>query len=646
MHHRRIALAAGLLLVVTAPGVRRAAAQDPASPPPSAPPAQPAAPAKPLFVNAAKERGLGGIAGKTVVLADLNGDGWLDVVLDRRRVFLSEKGTKFTETTEHGIPFPKVKVAPRTKEGKPDVANTKEQEFVPAWLNFADVDGDGDLDALWGVHSDWEVLAETNGKPGWQYVPEFDPGVRTSVFLNDGKGRFTRGPESQFTAKGESGPSMAVACVDADRDGRLDLFEGREYRQYGVLWGCGGDRLWAGDGKGGFADVTPKAGMSVVPEPALPNSARPSYGVTTADFNGDGRTDLLQLAYGRQWNRQWQANADGTYTDVGIRTFFAGDDITHGRYPEQVNRAAEQPFRSNGNTFDCAVADYDRDGDLDCYLGEIAHAWAGESSDPPALLVNEGAAKDFVFRRIPVDKALPKRPFRDARNFQYADLHVAWLDYDLDGFEDLLIASGDYPDGQFLRLYRQREDHSFEEVTEAAGFAWEGAGGLSVGDVDRDGDVDILVGRSFMRLSQAHRDQFMGGITVPEPGLFLNQTITAGTAPTGATAAPASAPHWLNVRLEGKGTGGSNRQGVGAWVQVVAGGVTQTRELRQGSGLGNHQDPVEAVFGLGKTAKIDVLRVRWPDAKGTVTEYRDVPVDRFVTVSENEGAPRTEPAAR
>ena len=49
-----------------------------------------------------------------------------------------------------------------------------------------------------------------------------------------------------------------------------------------------------------------------------------------------------------------------------------------------------QPFRSNGNTFDCAVGDFDNDGDLDGFLGEIAHHWAGEASDPPSLLINQG----------------------------------------------------------------------------------------------------------------------------------------------------------------------------------------------------------------------------------------------------------------
>ena len=87
-----------------------------------------------------------------------------------------------------------------------------------------------------------------------------------------------------------------------------------------------------------------------------------------------------------------------------------------------------------------------------------------------------------------------------------------------------VVSSGDYPDGQFLRLYRQLPDHTFEEVTSIAGFDWEGCGGLSLGDFDRDGDVDVLVGRSFLRLNQAHRDEPMGGRQAHGVGAILSRT--------------------------------------------------------------------------------------------------------------------------
>jgi hypothetical protein len=576
-----------------------------------------AATADPWFTNAAKTSGLDGVTSKDCILADLDGDGWWDLCVDRERLFLNRRG-KFEELRDSGIEFPEVTIVP-LKEGAADTANAKRQKFVPAYLYFADVNNDGATDAIWGVHSNWEAFDEESS--AWVTVKECDHGLRSRVYLNQGNVRFKRSAESGFTLPSNAGPASSLALCDVDRDGNLDLFEGREYRQYGVLYGCGPDRLWKGDGTGGFADITEKSGMLLVAEPGTEKSARPSYGVTHADWNNDGAMDLLELAYGRQWNVLWKNKGDGSFEDVGMATHFAGDDITHGRYPPQMKRPSEKPFRSNGNTFDCAIGDFDNDGDLDAFLGEIAHAWAGEASDPPSLLINEGKKGAWAFKRVPVWDALPKREFRDKVNYQYADLHVAWGDFDNDGWLDLLLGAGDYPDGQFLRLYRNLGNGRFEEVTEAAGFNWEGCGDLSLGDVDRDGDLDIVAGRSFMRLGQDHRDKFMGGLKTNDIGLFLNEE------------AGRNGNHWLNVRLSGKT---ANRAGIGARVTVVAGGLTMTREIRCGSGLGNHEDPPEAHFGLGKAAKVDSLTIRWPDGKLSEQVFKGIAADRFVTVRQGE----------
>ena len=590
----------------------------------------------PWFTNVSAAVGLGGVRAKSVAFADLDGDGHWDLCLDRQRFYRAQDGGRRFEAHEkHGIAFPAIRRVPLGKDGGPDEAKAKDVDYVPHYLYFADVDGDGDTDALWGVKSWWERFDGAR----WHSVAACDPGVRSTVWLNDGRGRFTRGPDSGYTAKDAVGPAMALAVVDVDGDGLLDLYEGREYRQYGVLVGCGVDRLWKGDGKGGFTDGTEAAGLMTLPTPymgpmpppqgqeAALRFSRPTYGVTHGDWNNDGHQDLMQLAYGRQWNYLWRNNGDGTFTDVGQETHFAGDAVTHGRYPDFVRRPPEKPFRSNGNTFDLALGDLDGDGDLDGFLGEIAHFWAGVASDMPSLLYNQGQEAGFAFERETVREALPLRRFRSER-WNYGDLHAAFLDADNDGRLDLLIGSGDYPDGQFLRLYRQTEDGAWDEVTTIAGFDWEGCGGISIGDYDRDGDVDILAGRSFMRLNKAHRDKYMGGIDVNEVGLFRNDV------------AGRNGNHWLNVRLVGKGKGGSNRAGIGCRVTLTAGGRTQMRELRCGSGLANHQDPPEACFGLGKADKVERLEVRWADGKGTRQVFEDLPADRFLVI--REGSKRVE----
>ncbi len=582
------------------------------------------------FTNVAAEVGLGAVKAKDCIFTDLDGDGFWDLCIDRQHFYLSKAGRRFEAHTKHGIEFPAIRKVPVGKDGKADEAKAKDITFAPHYLYFADLNNDGHQDAAWGVHAWWERL---DGRT-WKDVEGCDPGVRSTIWLGTGKGRFKRGPASGYTAKDAVGPAMALALVDVDNDGVLDLYEGREYRQYGQLVGCGVDRLWKGDGKGGFVDGTEKAGLLTSPQPftgrTLPEKgkrdvlrfSRPTYGVTHCDWNNDGHQDLLQLAYGRQWNYLWRNNGDGTFTDVGLDTGFAGDEVTDGKYPAFVRRPPEAPFRSNGNTFDCAIGDLDNDGDLDCFLGEIAHFWAGPASDVPSLLHNGGKEASFAFERETVREAFPLRKFRTPDRWNFGDLHAAFLDVDNDGRLDVLIGSGDYPDGQYLRLYRQTEAGGWDEVTQIAGFDWEGCGDLSIGDFDRDGDVDILAGRSFMRLNKAHREQYMGGIETNLVGLFRNDI------------ANRNGNHWLNVRLVGKGQGGANRTGIGARVSVTAGGITQMRELRAGSGLANHQDAPEACFGLGKATTIDRLEVRWPNAKRDVQVFTDVPVDRFLTVRE------------
>ena len=161
-----------------------------------------------------------------------------------------------------------------------------------------------------------------------------------------------------------------------------------------------------------------------------------------------------------------------------------------------------------------------------------------------------------------------------------------------------------------LKLYRQRKDHTFEPPRS---LGWEGAGQISVGDYDNDGDEDILVGRSLARLP-AEKRQALG----QSCALLRNDV--------------GNRNHWLSVVCVGKT---ANRDGIGCRIRVTtADGVTQTREIRGGLGHAGHNGPYIAHFGLGAHTRAARVEIRWPDRAGSRSVRVNVEADQRVTVAQ------------
>jgi enediyne biosynthesis protein E4 len=571
MARTRALLAAALLLGVLPRGASEAE---------DAPAARP-----PAFEEAAAAWGLPAFAAGRSVAVDLDGDGWPDLVCNSgERVFRNEatpdgKGRRFVDVTDAAGLAP--------KEGR--------GASILAW---GDVDGDGDVDCFYGRYSDFAAEAKKKN----------DDGLRSEIRLNDGKGRFTTKAGSGVGEHAET--TSAATFFDADGDGVLDLYVGNWYVRYGEGLECFPSRLFRGKGGGTFEDVTEKAGMLGALEPGMRASRRPVYGVTHTDWDDDGDQDLLVCAYGRQWNVLWRNDGGLKFTDVGETTGFDGDADRSGVYPAKARENPrlkdledEKPFRSNGNTFDAAVADFDADGDVDVFLAEITHWWAGPSSDLSALLVSGGRAAGFAFAR----EARGIVRSHPTERWNQGDLYAGWLDVGNDGLLDLFVASGDYPDEQRLRLFRQRPDRTFEDATASSGIDWTNCAQPTVADFDRDGVADVLLGNSNTRLSpEQTKDRVL------RPALFRQRA--GGRS--------------LRLTLEGKGAGGANRSALGARVTVRAGDLRAVREVTGSRGHAGHHDEFALTFGLGPHAKIDELVVRWPDRAATVQRFTAVAADQ------------------
>jgi len=245
----------------------------------------------------------------------------------------------------------------------------------------------------------------------------------------------------------------------------------------------------------------------------------------------------------------------------------------------------------------CAVGDYDNDGLTDIYVTN--YQWETDS-----FYRNLG---DLFFADQTYESGV------GMPSVTYLAWGTIFVDYDRDGDRDLFITTGHHDDNveQFdtvnyamqNRLFANDGNGRYRDVSDAAGPGLalvQVSRGAVRGDYDNDGDTDIAVLNS----------------NQPAP-LLRNEWNNDN--------------HWLSLQLVGAGPPCSNRAGIGARVEVVAGDLVQVSEVRSGDSYISQSD-LRLFFGLGGREKVERVEIRWPG--GTVQELSSVEVDQILTVRE------------
>ena len=517
-------------------------------------------------------------------------------------------------------------------------------ETMGGGVAFFDFDDDGDPDVLFVNSTFWPGKAPAGTKPptlalyrndGRGHFEDVTPGSGLDVslygmgvaigdydndgwpdvfitavgenrlFHNAGHGKFIDVTAQAGVGGSPTEWSTSAAWIDYDQDGRLDLFVCNyvqwsraidleaDYqlaglgRAYGPPMNFPGTfpYLYHNEGGGRFTDVSAKSGMQIK-HPATGVPMAKSLGVAPVDINGDHWIDLV-VANDTVQNFVFTNRHDGTFVEAGARTGIAFDVFGQTRGAMGIDAAR---FRQD-DALGIAIGNFANEMNALYVAQRDSVVFADE-----AIAEGVGPASQFLLK-----------------------FGLFFFDYDLDGRLDVLTANGHLED-QINRV------HPLQQYRQPAQLFWNtGSGkgarfvpvppekcgpdlfqpmvgrGSAYADIDGDGDLDVVL------------TQISG------PPLLLRNDLTLGH-------------HWVRLKLIGSR---SNRDAIGAWIKVRAGGRTLSRQVMPTKGYLS-QSELPVTVGLGHYDRVGEVEVVWPD--GSMEKVNDVAIDRL-TVIRQKGPP-------
>jgi len=409
------------------------------------------------------------------------------------------------------------------------------------------------------------------------------------LYRNKGDGTFA--DESSKAGILTTSWTTSAVWFDYDDDGRLDLFL-CSFVEYGLK-----RHIFCGDNKLGQAyyciprvfNPTPNylfhnngegTFTDVTKSSGISKSLGKALGVVATDINNDGLMDLF-VANDTVQNFLFVNRGEGKFEEIGLTAEVAYSEDGRARSGMGVDSA-----------------DFNNDGWPDLFVANV-------DQEKFSIYQNN---KDETFRDLAMATGVGQA------TLLLSGWGLKFFDFDNNGVLDLLLANG-HPDDMVdvnmtkvtykepLLLFRQ-EGSKFLDISAKAGPAFSRqypARGMALGDYNNDGRSDILVANN------------------GEPPLLLRNS--------------SSKQHWIGVKLVG--TLG-NRDAIGARISWSVGAVQRSRVKTSGGSYLSSHDPRE-VLGLGAAETVDSLEVKWPGPKGKTERYADLPVDKYITITEGKG---------
>lgn len=401
-----------------------------------------------IFIDRAADYGLADVQAVHLYAVDVNKDGYTDLV-----------------TLDDFLAAPKFYLFNNVSKKFSLSPSPFDTVVRGSYLNFVDLNNDGVYDVIVGLLNQ---KTEVTQYPARVFRGE----------IIDHKLHYKEQAPLPTTLL----PTASIAVLDFNLDGKLDLYLANWFSYNDKSPKAVPDMLLKGEGFN-FSDssLSLRTEYDYSRADKIYSNATPTFGASVCDVDKNGFPDILTSNSNGYYNKLW-LNLDGqNFVNYGVESGYAADgDGAQGVY-------------GGGNSFFSLCGDYNLDGLIDVAVGTLSKESDPESRDRSSVL--SGSSKTFPPKFIRSEFLHSA----GATNWSQGDRRGIWIDYNLDGLNDLIIDDSGFPPDSRLVFFEQANDHAYEDKAKTLGINILNPSGTVSIDLNQDGVMDFISGQSKIR---------------------------------------------------------------------------------------------------------------------------------------------------